>query len=70
MSLADASAESPHVVEGLTTARAALQLAGRFQIEMPIAATVVNVLDGRLTVRDAIGTLMSRGVRPELDAPA
>ena len=69
-SLAEASGGSPHVVEGLTTARAALLLADRYQIEMPIAATVVSVLDGKMTVRDAIGTLMSRGARPELDVPA
>lgn len=69
-SFENASGGSPHVVEGLTTARAALDLATRYRIEMPIAATVVSVLDGRLTVREAIGTLMSRGARPELDAPA
>ncbi|MDQ3549224.1 MAG: NAD(P)-dependent glycerol-3-phosphate dehydrogenase, partial [Chloroflexota bacterium] len=46
MSLAEASGGSPHVVEGLTTARAALMLAQRYGIEMPIAATVVSVLDG------------------------
>lgn len=67
VSLAEASGGSPHVVEGLTTARAALSLAARYGVEMPIAATVVSVLDGRLSVRDAIGTLMSRGARPELD---
>ncbi len=70
LSLENATGGSPHVVEGLTTARAALQLAQRFQVEMPIAATVVSVLDGRLTVRDAIGSLMSRGARPELDGLA
>jgi len=70
LSLAEASGGSPHVVEGLTTARAALMLAQRHGVEMPIAATVVSVLDGRLSVRDAIGTLMSRGARPELDEPA
>jgi glycerol-3-phosphate dehydrogenase (NAD(P)+) len=68
MSLADAVAGTPHVVEGLTTARAALQLAERYHVEMPIAATVVSVIEGRLSVRDATGTLMSRGARPELDA--
>jgi glycerol-3-phosphate dehydrogenase (NAD(P)+) len=68
LSLAEASGGSPHVVEGLTTARAALTLAERHGVEMPIAATVVSVLDGRLSVRDAIGSLMSRGARPELDA--
>ncbi|MEX1158956.1 MAG: NAD(P)H-dependent glycerol-3-phosphate dehydrogenase [Thermomicrobiales bacterium] len=70
VTLAEASAGSPHVVEGLTTARAALELAQRYSVEMPIAATVVSVLDGRLNVREAIGTLMSRGARPELDALA
>lgn len=69
MSLEEAIAGSPHVVEGLTTARAALRLAERYDVEMPIAATVVSVIDGRLSVRDAIGSLMSRGARPELDPP-
>jgi glycerol-3-phosphate dehydrogenase (NAD(P)+) len=69
VSVDKASGGSPHVVEGLTTARAALELARRYRIEMPIAATVVSVLDGHLTVQEAIGTLMSRGARPELDGP-
>ncbi|HEX5165119.1 MAG TPA: NAD(P)H-dependent glycerol-3-phosphate dehydrogenase [Thermomicrobiales bacterium] len=68
MSIEEAAAGTPHVVEGLTTARAALTLAEHHRVEMPIAATVVSVLDGRMGVRDAIGSLMSRGARPELDA--
>lgn len=67
-SMATAAGGSPHVVEGLTTARAALELAAKYRVEMPIAATVVSVLDGRMSVREAIGSLMSRGARPELDA--
>jgi glycerol-3-phosphate dehydrogenase (NAD(P)+) len=69
MSVADASGGTPHVVEGLTTARGALALAGRYGVEMPIASVVVAVLDGAMTVRQAIDALMSRGARPELDAP-
>jgi glycerol-3-phosphate dehydrogenase (NAD(P)+) len=69
MSIAEATGGTPHVVEGLTTARAALALAERYGVELPIAQTVVAVLDGRLSVRDAIGSLMSRDARPELDAP-
>jgi glycerol-3-phosphate dehydrogenase (NAD(P)+) len=69
MSVAEASGGTPHVVEGLTTARGALALAERYGVEMPIASAVVAVLDGAMTVREAIDALMSRGARPELDAP-
>jgi len=67
-SVADATGETPHVVEGLTTARAALALAERSGVRMPIATTVAAVLDGTMSVSEAIGALMSRDSRPELDA--
>lgn len=62
-----ADEETPHVVEGLTTSRAAVELGQRYSVETPIAAVVVDVLDGRLEIRDAIERLMSRDTRPERD---
>jgi glycerol-3-phosphate dehydrogenase (NAD(P)+) len=69
LSLTAASAASPHVIEGLTTARAAVELGERHGVTTPIAATVVSVLDGQLDVRDAIQLLMRREARPERDDP-
>jgi glycerol-3-phosphate dehydrogenase (NAD(P)+) len=62
-----ASAASPHVIEGLTTARVAVELGGRYGVATPIASTVVSVLDGQLEVRAAIELLMRREARPERD---
>jgi glycerol-3-phosphate dehydrogenase (NAD(P)+) len=69
LSPAAASEASPHVIEGLTTARAAVELGERYGVATPIAATVVSVLDGNLDVRDAIQLLMRREARPERDDP-
>lgn len=52
-------------VEGVATARAACQLAGRHGIEMPIAGAVADVLDGALTTLQAMDALLSRPLREE-----
>ena len=53
------------VAEGVRTARAALGLARRHQVEMPITQAVVAVLEGRLQPRAAMAGLMSRQSRAE-----
>lgn len=63
----DAAGESPHVVEGVAATRSAVSLAKRFEVEMPIAAAVLEVLNGRSNVRDAVTRLMTREARPEPD---
>lgn len=62
-----AAGQSPHVVEGVSATRAAVALAERHNVEMPIARAVLNVLEGRSSVHDAVSALMTRDVRPELD---
>ena len=52
-------------VEGVATARAACGLAARHGVEMPIAAAVADVLDGTLTLEDAMEALLARPLRDE-----
>ncbi|GLQ35628.1 glycerol-3-phosphate dehydrogenase [NAD(P)+] [Amylibacter marinus] len=53
-------------VEGIATAKATNALANRLGVELPIAAQVVAVLEGALSLEDALGALMSRPLKPEL----
>jgi glycerol-3-phosphate dehydrogenase (NAD(P)+) len=52
-------------VEGIATARAACQLAGRHGVEAPIAAVVADLLDGATTLEGAVQTLLARPLREE-----
>ena len=58
------------VVEGAVAAPAVLALARRHGIEMPICAAVDEVLAGRLTVDDAVASLMMRPAGSEFDFAA
>ena len=58
-------AELGHVAEGVACAATVLDRARRCGVEMPIAAAVVEVLQGRATTAQAIGQLMGRSARPE-----
>ena len=53
------------VAEGVRTTRAAVELARRHGVEMPIAAAVHAVLEGELDVRELPERLMRRQLRPE-----
>lgn len=55
------------VAEGIRTTRAALDLGARHDIELPIAAQMGAVLDGRRSPREAVEALMGRRQRPEAD---
>lgn len=52
-------------VEGLATARAALQLGTQYGVDMPITEALVSVFDHGTTVRDAIQSLLSRPLKQE-----
>jgi len=58
-------AELGHVAEGVQTARAALALASRHGIEMPITAAVCAVLFEGLEPMRAVGNLLSRETKSE-----
>lgn len=55
------------VAEGVNTTAAALALGARFGAEMPIAAEMSAVLEGRRTPREALECLMLRPQRGEWD---
>jgi glycerol-3-phosphate dehydrogenase (NAD(P)+) len=55
------------VAEGVRTTSAALALGARHGVELPIAAQMAEVLAGRKTPREAVGCLMLRPQRGELE---
>ena len=56
------------VAEGVRTTQAALALGQRLDVELPIAAQIAAVLDGRTDARTALQDLMLRPQRAEVDA--
>jgi len=56
---------SPHVVEGVATTRSVVMLAEKYRVEMPITRAVHDVLFEGLDPLEAIGSLMSRGMKDE-----
>ncbi|MFT4241867.1 MAG: NAD(P)H-dependent glycerol-3-phosphate dehydrogenase [Acidovorax sp.] len=52
-----------YVAEGVYSARTVLQRAHKLGVEMPITETVVHLLDGTLSVRNAVNRLMARNPR-------
>jgi glycerol-3-phosphate dehydrogenase (NAD(P)+) len=54
------------VAEGVRTTEAALALAGRYGVELPIAAQVADLLTGRKDARTALSELMIRPQRAEV----
>ena len=61
-------AETPSVIEGIPTTRAALALAAEHEIEMPITQAVADVLFGGKAPLAAITDLMNRPPKPEAGA--
>jgi len=65
--LEDVLASLHMVAEGVRTTGAALALGARHGIELPIAAEMSAVLEGRRSPREAVEILMGRRQRPEAD---
>jgi glycerol-3-phosphate dehydrogenase (NAD(P)+) len=63
--LADYQRSHQSVAEGVNTARAAVRLAERRGVEMPITEKVHAILFGDLTPKQAIADLMERTPKPE-----
>ena len=64
-SLADIQRDLGHVAEGVMTAREVARRAEAIHIDMPITATVRDVLDGSLSAPAAVERLMAREPRHE-----
>ena len=58
------------VVEGINALPAAISLAKKYDVEMPIVETVDAVVNGKIDVSMAIHTLMSRELKSELSSSA
>jgi glycerol-3-phosphate dehydrogenase (NAD(P)+) len=61
-----AQAETPMVAEGVNASRAALVLARRYQVEIPITQAVHSIIFEGKSVADGVRGLMERNLRPEL----
>ena len=66
MTLAQAMADNPHVVEGVETTKVVLEVAEGLGVDMPIAEVVSQVLFEDLEPREAIRVLMERAPTMEL----
>jgi glycerol-3-phosphate dehydrogenase (NAD(P)+) len=64
-SLPEILASTKMVAEGVRTTRAALSLGAQHGIELPIAAQMADVIEGRRTPKDAVCELMGRRQRTE-----
>jgi glycerol-3-phosphate dehydrogenase (NAD(P)+) len=64
-SLAEALGGRVAVTEGVYTAVAVRRIAAEKGIEMPICSAVCDIIEGRITVTDAIGGLMQRPLKQE-----
>lgn len=64
-SLAEAQASTPMVAEGVRTTAAALRLAERWGVEMPILRQMHRVLFQQQPPRQAVAELMQRSLKPE-----
>jgi len=68
--LDEVRAEMSSVAEGVTTTRAALDLAARYGVELPIVAQVGAVLFEGKDPHDAVTELLTRAARDELTGAA
>jgi len=59
------SPDATATVEGVATARAARDLAARLGVDMPITETVAALLDDRLSIAQAVQSLLNRPLKQE-----
>ena len=65
MDVETAKKEVGQVVEGINALQAARRLAKKYKVEMPIVEAMGAILDGRLSARSAVATLMGRDLKRE-----
>ncbi|MGI9260765.1 MAG: NAD(P)H-dependent glycerol-3-phosphate dehydrogenase [Woeseiaceae bacterium] len=64
-SVEEAQHEIQQVVEGVLAAKAVKEVAGKAQVVMPICDEIYRILYEGVSPREAVGTLMRRGLKPE-----
>ncbi|MFC3510535.1 NAD(P)H-dependent glycerol-3-phosphate dehydrogenase [Amycolatopsis halotolerans] len=67
MSISQAISMTKQTAEGVSSAKAVVELARNRGVEMPITAAVVAIIEERMTTQNAIEDLMGRSVKPERD---
>src|SRR5262249_48548118 len=67
-SVADVVASTPKVIEGIPATQAAVALAARYRIELPVCTQVDRVLNHGMPVHEALAQLMGRDATVELPA--
>jgi len=65
MTAAEALAATHSVVEGASTCAGVLELAKRYNVEMPITQAIGDIIAGRKDIRSAIADLMGRQLKGE-----
>ena len=68
--VAEATKQVGMVVEGLNALPAALHLSAHYGVEMPIVEMVDAVVQGQMSVEEAVHQLMTRGQKSELNRSA
>ena len=63
----EAIAQIGMVVEGINALPAAMELSAQYDVELPICAMVNRIIDGTVSVSNALKLLMSRDLRQEAD---
>ena len=61
-----AKAEIDMVVEGAYTAVSCMQMSKKFDLQMPITETVLQVIDNVITPQNAVSLLMQRSIKEEI----
>jgi glycerol-3-phosphate dehydrogenase (NAD(P)+) len=64
----DIVASTPKVIEGIPATRAAVELAQRYNLELPVCMQVDQVINHGAPVQEAVGRLMGRDATVELPA--
>ena len=65
MSVAEVSASTRQVAEGVKTCRSLCELSARYGVEMPIVEAVTTVVEGDMTPKQMLSAMMSRAARSE-----
>jgi glycerol-3-phosphate dehydrogenase (NAD(P)+) len=63
--LAEIVSSMTMIAEGVETTAAAVDLARKFQVDMPITEQMGGILGGRISPREALRELMERALKPE-----
>ena len=65
-SLAETKEKVGMVIEGLNSLEAAIELEKKYNLQLPIIDTVASIVEGKMSVREAVGKLFARKKQNEI----